>query len=53
VIHNFFNVVLEGEKPLIPGEAVLPSIRFIEDCYQNRSQLAMPWNENLETLFDE
>lgn len=53
IIKNFINIVLEGEKPLIPGKAVLPSIQFIEECYANRSRLEMPWNKNLEELMNE
>jgi predicted dehydrogenase len=50
IVANFLRVVEKQEAPLVSGQDVLDSIRFIDECYSNASRFAMPWYEGLETV---
>ncbi|MEW6442079.1 MAG: Gfo/Idh/MocA family oxidoreductase [bacterium] len=50
VFLNFMDVISKGKPPLVPGAEVIPSIEWIEACYQDRSRFALPWNEHLEAV---
>lgn len=49
---NFLDVIANGATPLIPGAAVLPSIEWIEACYQIRSRFDLPWYQSLEAALE-
>lgn len=51
LIANFLNVIRAGDKPLIPAGDVIPSVEVIEACYRTATRFAMPWYENLGTLW--
>jgi predicted dehydrogenase len=42
-LRAFARAVVNGEKPVVPGEHVLKSVALIERCYQKRQPLALPW----------
>lgn len=52
LISQFLTAVITGEKPLISGADVLPSIEFIDECYAAATQFDMPWYRHLEVLND-
>ncbi|MBI5351467.1 MAG: Gfo/Idh/MocA family oxidoreductase [Chloroflexi bacterium] len=43
IITNFLDGIRYGEQPIIPGEDVLNSIEFVDECYQNATRFNMPW----------
>jgi hypothetical protein len=43
MVTNFLDVVSKGERPFVPGEQVLDSLEFIDECYQAVSRFKMPW----------
>jgi len=45
LIDNWIGVNTGTAAPLIPGEAVAPSIALIEECYAKRQRSAMPWHD--------
>jgi predicted dehydrogenase len=47
IITNFINVISRGEKPLIPGDDVLDSIQFVDECYAAATRFDMPWYERI------
>jgi hypothetical protein len=43
VVSNFIGVVNGSEKPLIPANEVLNSMRLIDECYAAAARFEMPW----------
>lgn len=52
LLENFLGVIQGREDPLIRGEDVLGSIRFLEQCYADRERLELPWLEVPDSLAD-
>jgi predicted dehydrogenase len=52
IFENFLKVIQSETEPLVNGTEVLPSIEWIEECYQNRKRIQMTWNENLEKILE-
>jgi predicted dehydrogenase len=48
LVTNFLEVITHGARPLISGEAVLDSLRFIDECYARASRFEMPWYQSME-----
>lgn len=48
IVTNFINVVSRGDQPLIPGNEVLDSIEFVDQCYLAATRFDMPWYQALE-----
>lgn len=42
-LEEFLEVIRSGVPPTVPAESVLPSIRLIEECYQDARRLELPW----------
>jgi predicted dehydrogenase len=47
-IANVIAAITGGEPLLMPGTEGIRSIRVIEDCYQHRTLMAMPWLGSVE-----
>lgn len=43
VIEDFVAAIEQGTKPAVTPADVLPSIRLIEACYNDRTRFQMPW----------
>jgi predicted dehydrogenase len=43
MLHNFSAAVLENTEPMITGEEATRVIGFIQECYENRQRIRMPW----------
>ena len=43
LIGNFLEVLRGTAAPLIPGRAVLPSLRLLDEAYARATKFAMPW----------
>jgi len=43
MLHNFSTAVLENTEPMATGEEAIRVIGFIQECYENRQQIRMPW----------
>jgi predicted dehydrogenase len=52
IFNNFIQILLGKEKPLVSGQDVVNSIRFIDECYQKRERMELTWNKNLERLIE-
>ncbi len=52
IVESFIDAILAKGLPLVPARAVLPSMMFLEECYDRRSRLPMPWLHGLESLID-
>jgi predicted dehydrogenase len=50
IIDNFLDTIRGRAAPLVPADAVLPSIELMEESYRRASRLPMPWVENLPEL---
>lgn len=48
MVDNFLKTVQGGEKPLVSGQDVLPSLAFIDQCYEKRRRFAMPWYDHIQ-----
>ena len=48
VVDNFIKTVQGEEKPLVSGSDVLPSLAFIDQCYEKRKRFAMPWYDRIQ-----
>jgi len=44
LIENFRDVVRSGADPIVSGEAVVPSIGLLEECYAKAQPFNMPWD---------
>jgi predicted dehydrogenase len=53
IIENFFMVVEGKDGPIVPGKAVINSIRLIDECYNTRKRFEMPMYQNFEYLMNE
>lgn len=50
LIMNFLDVVVKGGPSLISACELLPSIELIEECYNSRDSLNMPWNNEIARI---
>lgn len=50
MIDNFISVILNNEKPLVPGSEVIDSISMIDECYTGATRFEMPWYEIPEVI---
>lgn len=49
IFDNFVQVMKGTQKPFVSGRDVLPSLEFINECYNRRKQLDMPWDKGIRT----
>jgi predicted dehydrogenase len=52
VIEDFLVAVEQGTDPAVAPRDVLPSMRAIETCYENRERFSMPWQTFAEVSTD-
>ena len=45
MIVNFFNIIKDNAKPLIPAIEIIPTIELVDECYQKATRSFMPWYE--------
>lgn len=43
MLKDFCAAVRENSEPLVTGQEGMRVIRFIQNCYENRQQIRMPW----------
>lgn len=48
IVDNFMDVIARNAQPFVPASDVLPSISWLEECYESAKRFKMPWYENLE-----
>jgi predicted dehydrogenase len=44
-LKDWIAAIAEKREPFVNGEAAIPSVRFIETCYQQRKTWYLPWTE--------
>ena len=50
MLDNLLAMIERGDRALVSGADVLPSIALIEGCYAKRQRLAMPWFDAYERV---
>ena len=47
IVENFLAVVCEAGEPLVPASDVIPSIEWIQECYEVATRSSLPWMDSV------
>lgn len=49
LIDNFIGVLNGSATPVIPAEKTIPSITLMQECYNQRERIPMPWMQDIKS----